>query len=107
MTLKEVSRWSHEYLAADIAKGGKFVVFPYAISIIAVTYKRSSQIYYIPSYRMAITHGWMYLLISIVLGWWGIPWGPIYTIQSIVRAFDGINVTDSVIESLNKNGSLI
>ena len=60
MTLKEVSRWSHEYLAADIAKGGKFVVFPYAISIIAVTYKRSSQIYYIPSYRMAITHGWMY-----------------------------------------------
>ena len=102
MTLKNVSRWSNEMLAADIARGGKFVIFPYTISIIVMTYKRPSKVFYIPSGGLPIANGWVYLLISIIFGWWGIPWGPIYTIQSIFRAFTGIDVTDEVLSSLSR-----
>ena len=102
MTLQEVSRWSDTYLASDMAKGGKFVVFNYAISIIAVSYKRASKVYYIPSYGSAIAEGWKYLLISLLLGWWGIPWGPIYTIQSIINSFSGIDITAEVMADLRK-----
>jgi len=28
-------------------------------------------------------------LLTGVLGWWGIPWGPIFTFQSIFRNFKG------------------
>ena len=103
MTLPEVSRWSDTYLASDIAKGGKFVVFNYAISIIAVSYKNASKVYYIPSYKSAITDGWRYLLISLFLGWWGIPWGPIYTIHSIINSFKGIDVTAEVMANFHKD----
>jgi hypothetical protein len=103
MTLQEVSRWSDTYLASDMAKGGKFVVFNYAISIIAVSYKRASKVYYIPSYRSAIAEGWKYLLISLLLGWWGIPWGPIYTIQSIINSFSGIDITAEALADFKKD----
>jgi hypothetical protein len=29
--------------------------------------------------------GIAYSLISLLLGWWGIPWGPIFTIQALVK----------------------
>jgi hypothetical protein len=28
-------------------------------------------------------------LLTIVLGWWGIPWGPVYSIQSLVVNLKG------------------
>ena len=30
-----------------------------------------------------------FTLLTLVLGWWGIPWGPIYTIGSIYTNFNG------------------
>jgi hypothetical protein len=38
----------------------------------------------------------------LVAGWWGIPWGPIYTIQSVYKnSKGGIDITPSVVETLN------
>jgi len=37
------------------------------------------------STRPALT----YTLLSLLLGWWGIPWGPIYTVASLVRNVRG------------------
>ena len=102
MTLEQVSRWSFADLSEDIAKGGKFVYFTYAISLLIITFKRPSKVFYIPSNSSPISHGWVYLLISFLLGWWGIPWGPIYTVQSIYYAFVGYDVTGEVLKSLTK-----
>jgi hypothetical protein len=42
-----------------------------------------------------------FTLLSLVLGWWGIPWGPIYTIQSVVINFQGgKDVTKEVLASM-------
>lgn len=30
-----------------------------------------------------------YTLASVLIGWWGIPWGPIYTIQAIEKNISG------------------
>ena len=42
-----------------------------------------------------------YALLSAVLGWWGIPWEPIYTVQSIASNIKGgKDVTQQVLASL-------
>jgi len=96
MTLDSLDNWTVEELHSDINKGGKFVIFTYTISIIFMTFRRPSDIYYIPSGNYAISHGWKYFLLSGLLGWWGFPWGPVYTLQSLWYAFTGKDVTDEV-----------
>ena len=45
----------------------------------------------------------VYTLISLLAGWWGIPWGPIYTITSLVTNLrGGKDVTQHVIASLGQ-----
>ncbi len=88
---------SAEEFKKELEKGGKFVMFPYAISIIVMTFKRSSE-----ADDSAIKYGYKYLLISLLLGWWGVPWGPVYTVQSIVKAFSGKDVTKEVLEEIKK-----
>lgn len=83
--------------------GGKYVVFYYTISIVARTFKRPSKVFYIAPNESPITKGYPYLLISLLFGWWGIPWGPIYTIQSIYKAFVGEDVTNKVLSNLSQN----
>jgi hypothetical protein len=37
----------------------------------------------------SVRAGLPYSFGTLLLGWWGIPWGPIYTVQSINRNFRG------------------
>lgn len=67
----------------EIQRGGKFVNYSYCISIIIMTFKRPTDIYFIRADQNASIKGLPYTLISLILGWWGIPWGPIYTIWAI------------------------
>lgn len=92
--------------AADINRelnnGAKFVVFEYCISILIMTFKRSSDVYFIKSDELALKYSFPYILLSLFLGWWGIPWGPIYTIGSIITNFGGgKEVTQEVLNSIN------
>src|SRR4051812_17104338 len=95
-----------EYLSADelnfeIQKGARFVVYNYCISLLVVTMKRVSDIHFVRNGE-GTTKGLKYSLISLVAGWWGIPWGPIYTIQSVYKnSKGGIDVTSSVVQSVN------
>ena len=45
MKIEYLEDWTIEELEADIAKGGKFVIFTYAISIILATFRRPSDIF--------------------------------------------------------------
>lgn len=74
---------------AEVAKGGKFVVYQYCISIVVMTFRRSSGVYFIKANENAVVVGAGYTLLSLVAGWWGIPWGPIYTIGALVTNFRG------------------
>lgn len=68
----------------ELEMGGKFVVYQYCISIVIMTFRRNSNIHFVRSGESAFSKGLPYTLLSVLLGWWGIPWGPIYTIGAIV-----------------------
>ena len=92
--------WQVEF---EIQRGAKFVVFNYCISVIVLTFRRSSSIYFIKADENAIVKGLPFTLLSLVAGWWGIPWGPIYTIQSIYKNCQGgTDVTQKILASVSK-----
>src|SRR5262245_45616080 len=97
--LEDIQSGGH--LQQDIAQGGKFVIFQYCIYLLIITFKRSSNIYVISHADNAVVKGLPFTFLSLVLGWWGIPWGPIYTIQSIWVNFNGgKDVTKEVLTSM-------
>lgn len=91
-------------LQAEIQQGGKFVMYQYCISLLVITFKRFSNIYFISHEQNAAVKGLPFTLLSLVLGWWGIPWGPIYTIQSLwVNLSGGKDVTQEVLASMSSS----
>ena len=66
-------------LEQDILKGGRFVVHHYCISVFIMTFTRSSSIHYLRSTQSGLSRAASYTLLSMTLGWWGIPYGFIMT----------------------------
>jgi hypothetical protein len=93
-------------IAFEIERGGRFVIYQYCMSVVIMTFKRPSDIYFIPSGENAIKKGLGFSVISLLLGWWGVPWGPIYTIGSFITNFrGGKDVTQEVIASFQQNNA--
>ena len=84
-----IENMSHDELTDGIAAGGKFVMYQYVISILILSFKRASPIYYIPAGASRVPKGLMFSGIALVLGWWGIPWGLFWTPMAIFRNFRG------------------
>lgn len=89
MEIKGLEGVSVAQLADDLERGARFVRFEYVISVVLVTFRRSSAIYYLRPGQSALSKSWPYTLLSAVLGWWGIPWGFIYTPGAIFRNLRG------------------
>lgn len=100
--IKNVDGLTLEEINIELRNGGKFVIFKYCISIIFMTFRLNSDIYFIKAGESTIRHCYGFTFISFILGWWGIPWGPIYTIGTIyTNLTGGKNVTHEVIASMN------
>jgi hypothetical protein len=100
MNIKGIDKLSMDDLRNEVSRGGKFVYFSYCISIIVATYRKTSDVYFVRPGEGAFKHGWPFFLISFFFGWWGIPWGPIYTFGALFSTFKGKNVTPDVMEEL-------
>lgn len=88
-------------LQIELQRGGRFVVYQYCVSILILTFKRPSSIYFIRSGDSPVTRGLIFSLISFLFGWWGFPWGPIYTIGSFIKNFGGgQDVTPVIVASM-------
>ena len=97
--LEDIKSASH--LQQELQQGGKFVIYQYCISLLIITFRRSSNIYFIGRDDNAVLKGLPFTMLSLLLGWWGIPWGPIYTVQSIWMNFrGGKDVTQEVVASV-------
>ena len=100
--IKNLEGMTTNDLARELDQGGKFVVFQYAISVIFMSFKRSSDIYFVKAGESGFKHGIGFSLISLLLGWWGIPWGPIYTIGSLYHNFSGgKDVTNETVAAIS------
>lgn len=81
----------------EIARGARFVVYQWCISLLVVTLKRGTRIYYLKPGETGFLPGFLWSAFTLVAGWWGFPWGPIYTISSLwTNARGGIDVTAAI-----------
>src|SRR5258708_26353851 len=99
--IRGIEGMKHGELDFEIQRGAKFVLFQYCISVIVLTFRRASDIYFLRQGESAVGKGLPFTLLSLAAGWWGIPWGPIYTIQSVYNnSRGGKDVTQAVANSL-------
>lgn len=62
--------------------------FQTCFSVLLLTRTLNSRFYFGGSQDTAVI-GWAYSLFALVFGWWGIPFGPIYTVRSVYRNIRG------------------
>ena len=73
----------------EVAQGARFVVFQYTVSVLIMTFKRGSDIHYIRPGESTMGKSLPFTLLTLVAGWWGIPWGPIYSIMCLASNLGG------------------
>ncbi len=101
MKIQGIDNMTGEDIERELRHGGRFVMFTYTISILVMTFRRPSDVHFIKAGRGAFGKGIGCSMVSLILGWWGIPWGPIYTIGSIfTNCSGGKDVTQDVLASL-------
>lgn len=102
MEVHGIDGLDREQIAAEVFEGAQFVQFQYCVSLILVTFKRSTDIYYIRPGQSVFLKSLPFTLLTVLLGWWGIPWGPIYSCQALGTNLEGgIEVTSNCMSAMN------
>ena len=101
MRIQNIDGLSPSDLQEEVSKGGRFVYYPFTVSLAVFTLKRTSGTYLVRAGETAIGKQMFFTLISLLFGWWGIPFGPKYTVKSIqTNLRGGKNVTDEVMATV-------
>lgn len=87
--IRGAEKMSSTELQFELQRGGKLVVFYYCVSLLVVTFRRASPVYLVRSGENPLAKAMPWIVLTAIAGWWGIPWGPIYSIQSLVTDFGG------------------
>lgn len=89
---------TQEEIYRAVEHGAKFVVYQYCVSVIFITYNRTSNIYFVRPGHTALLPRIGYSLLSLLLGWWSVPWGPIRTTQALWHnAIGGRDLTPELV----------
>jgi len=89
MEIQGIQGLSEEEIKFEVMRGGRFVYYMYCVSVLVVTFKRPSKIYFVRAGEHRLLKGLPFTLLTLVAGWWGIPWGPIYSAQCLAKNFSG------------------
>jgi hypothetical protein len=88
-------------LQKELENGGRLVIYEYCISVVFLTFKRQSSIYFYRPNQNSFFKALSFSFISLLIGWWGLPWGPIRTVQSFVSNLrGGRDVTKAIYDAL-------
>jgi hypothetical protein len=94
---------AEDELAAELRNGTRLVVYHYTISLLILSSRRPSEVFLMRRGQSRLAKGMRYTLLSLLLGWWGLPWGPIFTVWSVIENLaGGEDVTDKVQESMRQ-----
>ena len=105
MEIRDIDNYTTQELRDLINSGqAKFVSYKYCISILVMTFNNPTDIYFIAPGQSDVIKGLRFLFVNLILGWWGIPWGPVYTIGNIFNILSGgKDVTDETMSYINNN----
>src|SRR5689334_2089416 len=103
MATNSLEKMTPQELSFELQQGARFIVYQYCISVVFLTMKRPSKVVLVRPGESRVTKGLPFVLLSAILGWWGIPWGAIYTIQSLwVNLKGGKDITDGIVQALQR-----
>ena len=101
MQIKNFSGLTMGQLHDELIAGGKFVTYQYCVSILFMTFRPPTDVYFIRSGQSAAVRSLPFTLITLLFGWWGIPWGPVHTIDTLIcNLKGGKDITEFVSEML-------
>src|SRR5450755_2648763 len=100
--IKNLQGLTADQINTELTNGAKFLIFQYCISIIVMTFKRSSDVYFVKARESTSKYSIGFTIVTLLLGWWGIPWSPVYTIGSLrTNLSGGKDVTNEILQSIN------
>lgn len=96
-----VEGMTKDVLARELQRGGKFVAYQYVFSVLVATFRRTSPIYFVAPGESRVSKGLPWTLLTLAVGWWGFPWGFIYTPGAVWKNLSGgMDVTQEVASEL-------
>src|SRR5215471_847577 len=102
MRIVGLDNFSRAELDAELQAGARLVIFQYCVSAIVMTFREGSNVHILRPNDRPYLKSLPFSLCSLILGWWGIPWGPIRTISTVVRNCQGgIDVTTEILRKLD------
>jgi hypothetical protein len=94
---------SRDELVAELKAGGRLVFYEFCISVIFATLRCPTRIRLLRAGQYGWLRGLPFTLLSFLLGWWGLPWGPIFTVLVIFNNIrGGQDVTGQVMDLLDR-----
>lgn len=98
MRIKNTGGLSVYELQQKVNDGSRFVYYPYTLSLGFFSFRLKSAVYLTHPGENTVTRRSFFTLLSFLFGWWGIPFGPKYTIKAIrTNLRGGKDVTNEVV----------
>lgn len=72
-----------------IANGATLVRYPYVLSAVLVTLRYESTVHLARTDDGRYWRAIPYLFVSLLFGWWAVPWGPILTARAVWACLSG------------------
>jgi hypothetical protein len=105
MRLNAIEHLTPDELDRKLVEGSRLVVYEYCISLVVATLRRETRVRLLKPGELGLVRGLPFSILSLALGWWGIPWGIIYTPLAIVtNCAGGRDVTAEVLDRLHDLG---
>jgi hypothetical protein len=83
--------------ADALAAGSRLVFYEYCVSLVVLTLRCPTRLHLLRAGDRGVLRGLPYALVSLLLGWWGIPWGLVYTPATVfTNLCGGHDVTEEV-----------
>jgi hypothetical protein len=99
-----VGSLSPEELRHLVVKGGRLVEYEFCISLVVGSLRRTSGVRLLKPGELGLVRGLPFTILSFLLGWWGIPWGIIYTPLAIItNCAGGRDVTGAFLARLGNS----
>jgi hypothetical protein len=89
MSIKGVEGLTVGEVQDQVRQGAKFVVFGYCMSFLVITLRRSSDVTFVRAGQSVFMAHLPYTLLSLFIGWWGFPWGLVYTPMVVIQNLSG------------------
>lgn len=85
-------------IRSRVELGARLVRFEFCVSLLFITIRRQSPLYFTSSWQDRYLRGLGYSLVAALLGPWGVPWGLICTPWAIwVNLTGGVDETEDAL----------